>query len=462
MTKCDWNRRTRAALLTGSALLLPQVAMAQEAPGADPALTSADDQSESEIVVTGFRASLDSALRAKRNETAIVDVIKAEDIGKFPDTNLAESLQRVPGVVIDRDAGEGRSITVRGLGADFTRVRINGIEALATTGGTDSSGGNNRGRGFDFNVFASELFNSITVRKSSAANVEAGHEGLTLVCLTDRTSNGPHLVFPTPSAPGGTPMAEDWVMANFRRDPWAGNSMIETAESVAAEHDISRPEIDALTLLRYEQYVEGALADDRAFQRTFMVPVELFGREAGRVEADVGVHDTTAEGLARLQPVLDGGRITFGSQTHPADGAAGMIVTNEVRARELASDGIVHILAVGFARVGKGLMPTAPVPAANAALGAAHIRLADVDAVTTHNPFAINDVYFARETGFPRERMNEFGSSLVYGHPHAPTGARLIAELIEHLRRRGGGIGLFTGCAAGDTGAAVVVRLADR
>ena len=311
-------------------------------------------------------------------------------------------------------------------------------------------------------MIAQACATSVACLRTAAANVEAGHEGLTLVCLTDRTSNGPHLVFPTPSAPGGTPMAEDWVMANFRRDPWAGNSMIETAESVAAEHDISRPEIDALTLLRYEQYVEGALADDRAFQRTFMVPVELFGREAGRVEADVGVHDTTAEGLARLQPVLDGGRITFGSQTHPADGAAGMIVTNEVRARELASDGIVHILAVGFARVGKGLMPTAPVPAANAALGAAHIRLADVDAVTTHNPFAINDVYFARETGFPRERMNEFGSSLVYGHPHAPTGARLIAELIEHLRRRGGGIGLFTGCAAGDTGAAVVVRLADR
>jgi hypothetical protein len=86
-------------------------------------------------------------------------VIKQEDIGKFPDTNLAEALQRVPGVVIDRDAGEGRNITVRGLGLDFTRVRINGIEALATTGGTDSSGGNNRSRGFDFNVFASELFN---------------------------------------------------------------------------------------------------------------------------------------------------------------------------------------------------------------------------------------------------------------------------------------------------------------
>ena len=110
------------------------------------------------VVVTGIRASLESALNAKRQDKGIVDVIKAEDMGKFPDTNLAESLQRVPGVVIDRDAGEGRNITVRGLGGDFTRTRINGIEALATTGGTDSSGGANRTRAFDFNVFAADLF----------------------------------------------------------------------------------------------------------------------------------------------------------------------------------------------------------------------------------------------------------------------------------------------------------------
>lgn len=310
-------------------------------------------------------------------------------------------------------------------------------------------------------MIAQACATSVACLRTAASNVEAGQDGLMLVCLTDRTSNGPHLVFPTPSAPGGTPSAEDWVMANFRRDPWAGNAMIETADRVAAEHDISRAEIDALTLLRYEQYVQGALADERAFQRAFMVPVELSGGKASLVEGDVGVHETTVDGLARLQPVLEGGRITFGSQTHPADGAAGMIVTDEARARELARDGVVRILAVGLARVGKGLMPTAPVPAANAALEAAHIRLADVAAVTTHNPFAINDVYFARETGFPLERMNQFGSSLVYGHPNAPTGARLIVELIENLRRRGGGVGLFTGCAAGDTGAAVVVRLDD-
>ena len=138
------------------------------------------------VTITGLRASLESSLRKKRDDNSIVDVIKSEDMGKFPDTNLAESMQRVPGVVIDRDAGEGRTITVRGLGQDFTKIRINGIEAQATTGGADNSGGTNRGRGFDFNVFASELFNSITVRKSSSADVDEGSLGATVDLQTAR------------------------------------------------------------------------------------------------------------------------------------------------------------------------------------------------------------------------------------------------------------------------------------
>ena len=113
-------------------------------------------------------------------------MIVAEDIADFPDQNLAESLQRISGVSIDRDAGEGRSITVRGLGGDFTRVRLNQLEALTTTGGTDSSGGNNRSRTFDFNVFASELFNRLTVRKSSSAEVDEGSLGATVDLQTAR------------------------------------------------------------------------------------------------------------------------------------------------------------------------------------------------------------------------------------------------------------------------------------
>jgi len=139
-----------------------------------------------EIVVEGFRGSLRQSLSVKRNENGVVDAIVAEDIADFPDLNLAESIQRIPGVSINRMNGEGRQITVRGLGGDFNRIRINGMEAQNTSGGTDSSGGSNRGRSFDFNTFASELFNGITVRKTASAAVEEGAIGATLDLRTAR------------------------------------------------------------------------------------------------------------------------------------------------------------------------------------------------------------------------------------------------------------------------------------
>jgi TonB-dependent receptor len=172
------KQRVRALKLGASsgamlmAMALAGAAAAQQAPA-----PAADDTAVEEVVVTGFRASLANALDIKRRENDLVDVIKAQDIADFPDLNLAESLQRVPGVSIDRDGGEGRTITVRGLGPDFTVVRLNGLEALATTGGKDSSGGANRGRQFDFSIFASELFNSVTVRKSTSASNEEGSLG---------------------------------------------------------------------------------------------------------------------------------------------------------------------------------------------------------------------------------------------------------------------------------------------
>jgi iron complex outermembrane receptor protein len=190
---------TKFALCSSVIALAAGAASAQTAPSdpgttpSAPAPTSVEQDSQTatsqkgdpaanpeDIIVTGFRASLASAINAKREAIGAIDVIKAEDIAKFPDNNLAESIQRVPGVSIARDAGEGRSITVRGLGAQFTRIRINGMEALSTTTSTDSSGGANRGRGFDFNVFASELFSAITVRKTQSAEIDEGSLGATV------------------------------------------------------------------------------------------------------------------------------------------------------------------------------------------------------------------------------------------------------------------------------------------
>jgi len=111
----------------------------QRAPaGATPSATGATADSDAqEVVVQGYRAALASAIASKRMSNNIVDVIKADDMASFPDANLAESIQRIPGVSIQRDAGEGRNVTVRGLGGDFVRTLLNGIEAYsATTGST--------------------------------------------------------------------------------------------------------------------------------------------------------------------------------------------------------------------------------------------------------------------------------------------------------------------------------------
>ena len=174
------------AWLSGASLAQGTAAPAPATPPVAGGVTDAAAEGDEEVVVTGFRRSLSEAIDVKRKAVGSVDAIVAEDIAKFPDNNLAESIQRIPGVSITRDAGEGRQISVRGLNADFTRIRINGMESISTTGGTDSSGGTNRSRGFDFNVFASELFSSITVRKTASGDVDEGSLGATVDLRTAR------------------------------------------------------------------------------------------------------------------------------------------------------------------------------------------------------------------------------------------------------------------------------------
>ena len=135
-----------------------------------------------EVVVTGFRVSLGAALRRKQATTGQVDAIVADDIADFPDLNLAESLQRLPGVSITRSYGEGSQITVRGLGGLYTRVRVNGMEARAAAGVNNT-------RNFDFSLFASELFNSIVVHKTAAADLDEGSLGAVVDLNTARAFN---------------------------------------------------------------------------------------------------------------------------------------------------------------------------------------------------------------------------------------------------------------------------------
>ncbi|MBZ0139009.1 MAG: thiolase family protein [Pseudorhodoplanes sp.] len=302
---------------------------------------------------------------------------------------------------------------------------------------------------------------------SAAEEVDAGRSAVTLAVTCDRTSNGPHLYYPNPRGPGGTGRHEDWVMDNFGCDPLGPHSMLRTAENVAAKHQITTAEQHDVVLMREAQYRD-ALADDCAFQKRFMtlpfeVPDPSYRRSVASLPSDEGIRFSTAEGLAGLKPAIDGGSVTFGGQTHPADGNAAIIVAAPDRARELSRDRNIRIRLRGFgaARAALAHMPEAPIPAARRALAEAGLTIERMDAIKIHNPFAVNDVLFARQTGIDLARMNNFGCSLVWGHPQAPMGTRAIIELIEELAGRGGGHGLFAGCAAGDTAMAAVVEVGD-
>jgi acetyl-CoA acetyltransferase len=305
---------------------------------------------------------------------------------------------------------------------------------------------------------------SARVIGSAAFEVENDKDRCILAITCDRTSNGPHLYYPNPLGPGGKGETEDWVWDNFNCDPYANNAMIETAENIASESNVTWEEQNTVTLLRYQQYRD-ALKEDAAFHRRYMVaPIEVKDLSERKVMAtvvdDEGVYTTTAEGLSRLHPVKEGGTVSYGTQTHPADGNCGMVITSRERAQELSRDPAVKVQIVSFgqSRARKGFMAQATVPAAHQALNSAGIGLKDITSIKTHNPFAVNDIYFAREMGISLDAFNNYGSSLIFGHPQGPTGMRLIIELIEELVLRGGGYGLFTGCAAGDTGAAIVLR----
>ena len=151
-------------------------------------VTAQDDIAEEpmieEVLVKGIRSSLKRAMDTKRDSQGVVDAITAEDIGDFPDTNLAEALQRITGVAIDRQRGEGTTVTVRGFGADFNLVTLNGRQMPTHSG---------LGRAFDFQDIASESVSGVEVYKTSRANIPSGGIGATINVLTAKPLDRPGL-----------------------------------------------------------------------------------------------------------------------------------------------------------------------------------------------------------------------------------------------------------------------------
>jgi acetyl-CoA acetyltransferase len=303
---------------------------------------------------------------------------------------------------------------------------------------------------------------STTALQLAALAVDHGALEVAFGLMADRCSNGAHTVWPQPLGPGGQIESENWMMDGFEGDPRVHTRMLKTAENVAREIGITKEECDSVVLRRYEQY-QMALANDREFQKKYMFPaqIKVSRKETKLLDQDEGVTPTTAEGLARLKAAEPGGVHSFGAQTFPADGNCGFIVTTRERAKELSDDPAIEIKLVsyGFARVKPAFMPAAPVPAAEMALANAGLKIGEMKAIKSHNPFAVNDLNFAKKMAVDVMKMNNYGCSLIYGHPQAPTAGRTIIEMWEEMALLGGGYCLFTGCAAGDTAAAMIFKV---
>lgn len=176
----------------------------------DPATTDPQD-GDQDIVVTGFRASQAGSISNKRNSAIVRESIVADDIANFPDLNLAESLQRVPGLSISREGGEGRRINVRGMPSDFARVQLNGMEVLSNSDSPmDSRYQNKRDRSFDFNVFASELFKRVDVEKSYEAAQDEGGMAGTIDLYTPKPFDFGKLTLSTSAQLGTTSNTKDF------------------------------------------------------------------------------------------------------------------------------------------------------------------------------------------------------------------------------------------------------------
>ncbi|MEJ2041061.1 MAG: thiolase family protein [Desulfosarcinaceae bacterium] len=301
-----------------------------------------------------------------------------------------------------------------------------------------------------------------TCVNQAAMGIEAGLFTLPYVLTVDRCSNGPHTIWPNPNGPGGEVISENWNMDNFNSDPNTGQKMVESAENVGKLGGFNKAQCDELSLRRYEQY-QNALENDRAFQKRYMRPVDvkISKKKTITVEADEGIVPSTREGLEKLKPIIPGGILSFGAQTHPADGNAGVLVTTREMADEISDDAAVtiQVISYGYARVQKAHMPMAPVPASRMALANAGLSINDISVIKTHNPFIVNDLYFAKEMNIDANSFNNYGSSMIFGHPQGPTATRLIIEGIEEIVMKGGGYMLWTGCAAGDCGAALILKV---
>lgn len=293
----------------------------------------------------------------------------------------------------------------------------------------------------------------------AVAEVESGASEVTGVLTFDRTSDSPVGVFPERRSYERTQAIAD-VWDNFGFDPATGNAMITAAGITARKHRADRREVDEVAYHRLQQYFT---AKSSGFLDRVLVPLDLLnvqGRPLGRIDADLGVRPMTLASLRAMRE-LDT-CVTSGTQTHASDGMATLLVANEDRAKTLGPrpEIDIRLIAKTEVRTQPSLMPEAPALAVQKLLARTGLTMADMVVVKNHNPFAVNDVIFAKLLDYDWHKMNTTGSPLVWGHPQGPTLTRVLIEAFEEAVDLGGGHVLVFGCAAGDVGIASIFKVA--
>ncbi|MBV9321429.1 MAG: acetyl-CoA C-acetyltransferase [Mycobacterium sp.] len=327
----------------------------------------------------------------------------------------------VPGMQIDRRCGSGLQAVIQGC------LQVaSGDNDLVIVGGAES--------------MSNVVFYSTDMRWGGARSGVRVHDGL---ARGRTTAGGRH--YPVP---GG---------------------MLETAENLRRQYNISRTQQDELAVTSHRRAVaaqkDGILAEE-------IIPVAVLTRH-GEELIDTDEHpraDTSIESLSNLKPVLlehdPGATVTAGNASGQNDAASMCIVTTPAKADELGLTPLVRLVSWGVAAVAPNVMGIGPVPATEVALQKSGLRLADIDLIELNEAFAAQALAVMREWGFSatdRERTNVHGSGISLGHPVGATGGRMLATLARELNRRGARYGLETMCIGGGQGlAAVFERVAFR
>ncbi len=304
-----------------------------------------------------------------------------------------------------------------------------------------------------------------------AAQVQSGSHEVVGILTFDKTSNSPAGVFPNQGTYRRTEVLSD-IWDNFAYDPSTGQSgfrqatgetsMIACAGRAARKYKLDLNEVLEMAFYRYQQYYH---AKESGFLNEFLFPLQILdvrGQPMGVIDDDSGVRRYSSLDQMKGERQLDT-CVTAGGQTHASDGMFTMLVTTQSKARELSPRPEISIQLVGSAeyRTKAGFMPDAPAFAVRELLDRTGLTMADMTAVYNHNPFAVNDVIFAKLLDWDWHKMNDTGCPMIYGHPQGPTLSRVTVEALEKTVASGGGYALIFGCAAGDVGIAGLFKVTD-